>query len=103
MRGSWGKGRSGLVLDGASVPPPPTVSPLSPLSPSKPVPSSNAPPPLNPCIFTLMHHPHTPQGFSIVLKLNGRVGQRAVGLPNWDRLAGDVERRRSRGLDVTNI
>ncbi len=38
-----------------------------------------------------------------MLKLNGRVGQRAVGVPNWDRLAGDVERRRSRGLDVINI
>lgn len=50
-------------------------------------------------------HLDTPnsQGFSIVLKLNGRVGQRAIGPPNWERLAGDVERRRSRGLDVTNI
>jgi len=50
----------------------------------------------------LSRTPHR-QGFSIVLKLNGRVGQRAVGVPNWDRLAGDVERRRSRGLDVINI
>lgn len=43
------------------------------------------------------------QGISVVLKLNGRVGQRAFGQPAWERLVGDVERRRRRGLDVTNI
>jgi len=43
------------------------------------------------------------QGISVVLKLNGRVGQRAFGKPAWERLVGDVERRRRRGLDVTNI
>lgn len=42
-------------------------------------------------------------GISIVLKLNGRVGQRAFGLPNWQNLNLDVEDRRIRGYDITSI
>jgi hypothetical protein len=43
------------------------------------------------------------QGIAIVLKLNGRVGKRAFGAPNWRALIEDVDARRRRGMDVTNI
>ena len=42
-------------------------------------------------------------GFAVILKKNGRVGTRSKGLPPWEVLVGDVEARRSAGLDVKNI
>ena len=41
-------------------------------------------------------------GFSIVLKKNGRVGQRTKGI-NLQRMVGDVNARKSSGMDVRNI
>eukprot|EP00667_Euglena_gracilis_P014437 EG_transcript_14950 len=45
----------------------------------------------------------TRQGFTLVVKKNGQVGQRIAGLPPLARLAEDVEGRRARGMDVDNI
>mmetsp|Transcript_2200 Transcript_2200/g.6628 ORF Transcript_2200/g.6628 Transcript_2200/m.6628 type:complete len:315 (-) Transcript_2200:253-1197(-) len=48
------------------------------------------------------------QAVAVVLKKNGRVGQRALvdeaqgGVP-WGALIGDVDRRSNAGMDVTNI
>jgi hypothetical protein len=42
------------------------------------------------------------RGFSIVLKKNGRVGQRTKGI-NLERMVGDVNARKSSGMDVRNI
>jgi hypothetical protein len=42
------------------------------------------------------------RGFSIVLKKNGRVGQRTKGI-NLERMVGDVHARKSSGMDVRNI
>jgi len=43
------------------------------------------------------------QGFTIIIKKNGRIGQRIKGLPNYTRLIGDVEERKAKGMDVDNI
>ena len=43
------------------------------------------------------------RGLTIVLKKNGRVGTRRLGMPNFDDLLADVEGRRLAGMDVTNI
>ena len=43
------------------------------------------------------------RGLTLILKKNGRVGTRRLGMPNWDGLLADVEGRRRAGLDVTNI
>ena len=43
------------------------------------------------------------RGLTIVLKKNGRVGTRRLGMPAWDGLLGDVASRRRSGFDVTNI
>ena len=43
------------------------------------------------------------RGFTIVLKKNGRVGTRRLGMPDWDGLVSDVEMRKLSGLDVVNI
>lgn len=42
------------------------------------------------------------EGFCIILKKNGRVGQRTRGI-YLENLAGNVERRREAGMDVKNI
>ena len=42
------------------------------------------------------------RGFSIVLKKNGRVGQRTKGI-NLKRMVGDVNARKLSGMDVRNI
>jgi len=41
-------------------------------------------------------------GFCIILKKNGRVGQRTKGI-FLDRMVGEVEQRRDMGMDVKNI
>ena len=43
------------------------------------------------------------RGITLVLKKNGRVGTRRLGLPDWRSLANDVEQRAAAGLDTTNI
>jgi len=43
------------------------------------------------------------RGLTIILKKNGRVGTRRLGLPNWLGLVGDVDARAAAGLDVNNI
>ena len=43
------------------------------------------------------------RGLTLILKKNGRVGTRRLGLPAWDALLGDVAARANAGLDVTNI
>ena len=43
------------------------------------------------------------RGFTLILKKNGRVGTRRLGLPDWQSLAGDVASRAAAGLDVKNI
>ena len=42
------------------------------------------------------------EGFSIILKKNGRVGQRTKGI-NLARMCGEVDERRAMGMDVNNI
>ena len=42
------------------------------------------------------------EGFCIILKKNGKIGQRTKGI-NLSRMAGEVEERKEMGLDVTNI
>lgn len=42
-------------------------------------------------------------GFSLILKKNGRIGARSKGCPPWGTLVGDVEKRREAGMDVSNI
>lgn len=42
------------------------------------------------------------KGFAIILKKNGRVGQRTNGI-NLTRMVGEVQDRESLGMDVTNI
>lgn len=42
------------------------------------------------------------EGFALILKKNGRVGQRTKGI-NLSQMVGEVEDRRSSGMDVTNI
>jgi len=44
----------------------------------------------------------TGEGFCIVLKKNGRVGQRTKGI-YLDRMVGEVNERRAAGMDVSNI
>ena len=43
------------------------------------------------------------RGLTIVLKKNGRVGTRRLGMPDWDGLLFDVAERKRSGFDVTNI
>ena len=43
------------------------------------------------------------RGFTLILKKNGRVGTRRLGLPEWDALVDDVANRKAAGLDTTNI
>ncbi|CAM9540548.1 unnamed protein product, partial [Ectocarpus sp. 8 AP-2014] len=43
------------------------------------------------------------EGFSLVLKKNGRIGARSKGCPPWGTLVGDVVRRKEAGMDTTNI
>ncbi|CAN0176839.1 unnamed protein product, partial [Hapterophycus canaliculatus] len=43
------------------------------------------------------------EGFSLVLKKNGRIGARSKGCPPWGTLVGDVERRKEAGMDTSNI
>lgn len=40
---------------------------------------------------------------TLVIKKNGKVGSRRIGVPLWESLIDDVETRRAQGLDVTNI
>lgn len=42
------------------------------------------------------------EGFCVILKKNGRVGQRTKGI-FLERMVGEVEERRDMGMDVTNI
>jgi len=42
-------------------------------------------------------------GIVIVVKKNGRVGGRFLGLPDWKAFTGQVEARASAGLDTTRI
>ncbi|CAM9924391.1 unnamed protein product [Ascophyllum nodosum] len=43
------------------------------------------------------------QGFSLVLKKNGRIGARSKGCPPWGTLVSDVKNRELRGMDTKNI
>lgn len=43
------------------------------------------------------------RGLTIILKKNGRVGTRRLGMPDWDALIADVSERKRAGLDVVNI
>jgi hypothetical protein len=43
------------------------------------------------------------QGLLVVIKKNGRVGQRAVGAIEWAQLTQQVAARGSMGMDVKNI
>ena len=43
------------------------------------------------------------RGLTLILKKNGRVGTRRLGLPDWPSLVGDVGARAGAGLDTTNI
>lgn len=43
------------------------------------------------------------EGFSLILKKNGRIGARSKGCPPWGNLVGDVERRKEAGMDTSNI
>eukprot|EP00316_Scyphosphaera_apsteinii_P004947 CAMPEP_0119326038 /NCGR_PEP_ID=MMETSP1333-20130426/67292_1 /TAXON_ID=418940 /ORGANISM="Scyphosphaera apsteinii, Strain RCC1455" /LENGTH=265 /DNA_ID=CAMNT_0007334215 /DNA_START=108 /DNA_END=905 /DNA_ORIENTATION=+ len=43
------------------------------------------------------------RGFTLVLKKNGRVGTRRLGLPDWSGLVEDVDARTLAGLDTSNI
>ena len=43
------------------------------------------------------------KGVTIIIKKNGKVGSRRLGVPLWSSLASDVSERAERGLDVTNI
>lgn len=43
------------------------------------------------------------RGFTLILKKNGRVGTRRLGLPDWGSLANDVASRELAGLDTANI
>jgi len=43
------------------------------------------------------------RGFTLILKKNGRVGTRRLGMPDWDSLVGDVSKRAAAGLDTVNI
>ena len=38
------------------------------------------------------------RGFTLILKKNGRVGTRRLGMPSWDGLVQDVDARRAGGL-----
>ena len=43
------------------------------------------------------------KGVTIIIKKNGKVGSRRLGVPLWSSLAADVSERAGYGLDVTNI
>jgi len=43
------------------------------------------------------------KGITIIIKKNGKVGSRRLGVPLWEVLTGDVEQRKELGLDVSNI
>jgi hypothetical protein len=43
------------------------------------------------------------RGVAIVLKKNGRVGTRRLGMPDWGSMIQDVVDRKRAGLDVVNI
>jgi len=43
------------------------------------------------------------RGFTLILKKNGRVGTRRLGMPDWSALVGDVTARAGAGLDTRNI
>jgi hypothetical protein len=43
------------------------------------------------------------RGLTIVLKKNGRVGTRRLGMPDWGGLLADVQGRKMAGMDTTNI
>ena len=43
------------------------------------------------------------RGMTLILKKNGRVGTRRLGLPDWSSLVGDVANRAAAGLDTSNI
>lgn len=42
-------------------------------------------------------------GMAVIVKKNGRVGQRIAGMPPLGRIAADVEDRVARGMDVENV
>lgn len=42
-------------------------------------------------------------GATIVIKKNGKVGSRRLGVPIWEQLTEDVQIRKEIGLDTTNI
>ena len=43
------------------------------------------------------------KGVTIVIKKNGKVGSRRLGVPIWEQLTDDVQIRKDMGLDTTNI
>lgn len=45
----------------------------------------------------------TQRGLVVIVKKNGRVGSRSIGVPRWDAITGQVENRRAAGMDTTNI
>lgn len=43
------------------------------------------------------------KGITLVIKKNGKVGSRRLGVPIWEALMEDVQIRKNVGLDTTNI
>ena len=43
------------------------------------------------------------RGLTLVLKMNGRVGTRRLGTPDYGGLIADVDARGAAGFDITNI
>ena len=43
------------------------------------------------------------KGITLIIKKNGKVGSRRFGVPLWSSLVEDVENRKQRGLDISNI
>lgn len=43
------------------------------------------------------------RGITLVIKKNGKVGSRRLGVPIYEQLSEDVENRRQLGMDITNI
>lgn len=43
------------------------------------------------------------KGVTIIIKKNGKVGSRRIGVPIWEALANDITARKEAGLDISNI
>lgn len=43
------------------------------------------------------------KGVTIIIKKNGKVGSRRIGVPIWEALTSDINARAEAGLDISNI